>query len=228
MGWFRFYDGVLDDPKVQKLSLSLRWRWVNLLCLANRGTPRGVLPTMQAVAFGLRATEATATRIVADLKAVGLLDDTPDGLMPHNWRGRQYESDFSVTRTRRYRERHGTVTVTVPEQKQNRNRTETEQNRNTKTLLASTPKVVFANAVFEVPSSLLEEWQKAYPAVDVPGEIRRAHAWAVANPKNRKSNWAKFLVNWLKRTQDRAPRVEAAVGGERLPDWVREMREAES
>lgn len=50
-------------------------------------------------------------------------------------------------------------------------------------------------------------WQKAYPAVIVPTEITRAAAWVSANPANKKSNYERFIVNWLSRAQDRAPRV---------------------
>jgi hypothetical protein len=57
-----------------------------------------------------------------------------------------------------------------------------------------------------VLSELVEKWQKAYPAVDVLSELRRMEAWASANPVNRKSNWQRFVVNWLTRAQDRAGR----------------------
>jgi hypothetical protein len=57
-----------------------------------------------------------------------------------------------------------------------------------------------------VPPELVEKWQKAYPAVDVLSELRRMEAWASANPVNRKSNWQRFIVNWLTRAQDRAGR----------------------
>ena len=50
-------------------------------------------------------------------------------------------------------------------------------------------------------------WQDAYPAVPVPPAIARAAAWVAANPANRKSNWARFLVNWFSREQDKAGRV---------------------
>lgn len=59
---------------------------------------------------------------------------------------------------------------------------------------------------FGIDPALLRRWTEAYPAVDVAREVQRAHAWAVANPQNRKSNWQRFLVNWLKREQDRQPR----------------------
>lgn len=51
-------------------------------------------------------------------------------------------------------------------------------------------------------------WQKAYPAVQVETEILQAAAWCEANPKNRKTRGGveRFLVNWLKRAQDTAPR----------------------
>jgi len=58
----------------------------------------------------------------------------------------------------------------------------------------------------QVPPELVEKWQQAYPAVDVLSELRRMEAWASANPVNRKSNWQRFIVNWLTRAQDRAGR----------------------
>ena len=64
-------------------------------------------------------------------------------------------------------------------------------------------------------------WQEAYPAIDVPGEIARAAAWLRANPKNRKSNYARFLTNWLSRAQDKAPRCAAPPSGS--PTWARNL-----
>jgi hypothetical protein len=38
----------------------------------------------------------------------------------------------------------------------------------------------------------------------VLSELHRMEAWALANPVNRKSNWQRFIVNWLTKSQDRA------------------------
>ena len=57
-----------------------------------------------------------------------------------------------------------------------------------------------------VLSELVEKWQQAYPAVDVLSELRRMETWATANPVHRKSNWQRFIVKWLTRSQDRAVR----------------------
>ena len=48
-------------------------------------------------------------------------------------------------------------------------------------------------------------WKENYPAIDVETEIKSASAWLDGNRKNRKTDVKRFLVNWLKRAQDRAP-----------------------
>lgn len=57
-----------------------------------------------------------------------------------------------------------------------------------------------------------ELWRRAYPALSLDTELTKAAAWILANPKNKKSNYARYLTNWLSRAQDRAPRA----GGD---DW---------
>ena len=56
------------------------------------------------------------------------------------------------------------------------------------------------------------QWQAAFPAIQVAEQLARARVWALANPKNRKSNWRKFLVGWFGRAQDKAP----ALGGQAI------------
>ena len=58
-----------------------------------------------------------------------------------------------------------------------------------------------------IPQAAIEKWKKAYPAINISDEISRAEAWLLANPKNRKSDYIRFLNGWLSRSQDRAPRV---------------------
>ena len=53
--------------------------------------------------------------------------------------------------------------------------------------------------------SLLKE---KFPALDIDSEFKAMEAWLLANPKNRKSNYERFIVNWLLRSQDKAKRVD--------------------
>ena len=77
---------------------------------------------------------------------------------------------------------------------------------------ASDNEVVFdaTSGHFSIPNLLTAQWAKAYPALVLDLELSKASAWLVANPKNAKSNYARFLVNWLQKAQDKAPRVASS------------------
>jgi len=98
--WFRMYDDVLDDPKVQRLPADLFKAWVNLLCLASRND--GTLPPIDDIAFALRMSQDVTRDIVRDLSQRGLIDDC-DGLSPHNWSARQFKSDKDESAAERKR-----------------------------------------------------------------------------------------------------------------------------
>jgi hypothetical protein len=123
--WFRLYDEMLDDPKLQRLPPATFKSVINLWCLASKYS--GKLPPCADVAFALRVTESDAVTLLDELVTLGLLDHDDDGLRPHGWDKRQYKSDVTdptaAERMRRYRNAHrnGPVTVTVP-----RTDTETE------------------------------------------------------------------------------------------------------
>lgn len=141
MDWFRFYHGALDDPKVQRLPPVLFKHWVNVLCLASLGTPRGRLPGIEAVAFRLRLTPPKTEEVIGELVSAGLVDrDIAGGFSIHNWSGRQRASDDVAERQRRHRGNatsNGDVTLQEPlhvtpkslsrATEQNRTDTETEQ-----------------------------------------------------------------------------------------------------
>lgn len=52
--WFRFYDSVLDDPKVQRLSDKLYRTWTAILCIACRF--EGRLPSVSDMAICLNVS----------------------------------------------------------------------------------------------------------------------------------------------------------------------------
>ena len=55
-------------------------------------------------------------------------------------------------------------------------------------------------------------WEEAYPAVDVELELRQMGEWCKANgARGKKQNWRKFVVNWLKRSQDRGGSIPRKV-----------------
>lgn len=99
--WWRAYDSSKDDPKLLLLpSDTLRWQWYVLMCVASQNG--GKIPSIEVAAVGLRLPINKAARVIAALHKAGLMDETPGGYFePHNWKGRQYESDHDPTRNER-------------------------------------------------------------------------------------------------------------------------------
>lgn len=69
---------------------------------------------------------------------------------------------------------------------------------------------LIGNLQFPIFAKDIEDWQPAYPAIDVLQELYRMRSWFDANPKNKKTELGikRFIVNWLGRSQDRAPRTQ--------------------
>jgi len=109
--WFRFYNEVLNDPKVQQLSGDTFKAWVNLLCLASAND--GVLPDVSAIAFALRLEEKRTQRVIDELINRNLLDCIEGRYAPHGWGSRQYKSDVSTDRVNRFRKRKRNVSSNV-------------------------------------------------------------------------------------------------------------------
>ncbi len=108
MTWFRMYHDVINDPKVHRLTIARRWRWVEVLCIASKAKERGRLPSLENIAFHMRIKTSEAESIISDLIRYGLVDELPDGkgLRVHNWDEYQKVSDTSAQRVARHRERH--------------------------------------------------------------------------------------------------------------------------
>lgn len=112
--WWRAYDEAVDDPKLQRLGPALGWAWFNLMCVASKHN--GVLPPIGDVAFKLRTTEQRAAATITALVSAGLFERNGNGqFAPHNWSGRQFQSDVSTERVQRFRKQKRNVSSTVSE-----------------------------------------------------------------------------------------------------------------
>jgi hypothetical protein len=124
--WFRCFDDLVDDPKVQQLPAEQFKGLINLWCLASKND--GALPPVADIAFKLRIKAEKVGKLLGALRLAGLLEDEDGVTRPHNWNARQYKSDVTdptaPLRQKAYRNRlknrNATVTDTPP-------RTDTEQ-----------------------------------------------------------------------------------------------------
>ena len=55
----------------------------------------------------------------------------------------------------------------------------------------------------QISDAQMEQWEDAYRGLDIDAELTRAESWYIANPRKRKRNHQRFIVNWLARAHDR-------------------------
>ena len=125
--WFRMYASILDpEDKTQELNDKQFRAWVRMLCAYTRGN--GVFPEEKALARCLKMSVSQLRGIQALFVKLQLIDRPEDGIGPHNWDERQFESDSSTERVRAFRKRNmerssnvsGNVTETPSENREQR------------------------------------------------------------------------------------------------------------
>lgn len=80
---------------------------------------------------------------------------------------------------------------------------------------------------YPVTKNQVEEWVKAYPAVDVEQELGEMRAWSLSNPTRRKTmrGMTRFVNSWLSREQDRGDNGQPrASPGKPTPAEAQERR----
>lgn len=209
--WFRLYGEFATDPKVQMLSETDQRRYIMLLCL--RCSNGDVTLQDVAVTFMLRVSSEEWAKTKAVLVASNLITDDNK---PVAWDKRQYASDSSTERVYKHRakaKKACNVGVTLQSRPvEAETETEIEVNKP-----SAHDGIVFDGTGFQNLNGYLATWESAYPAINVKAEVTKAAAWLISNPKNKKSNYARFLNAWLSKAQDTAPRVPVKQTTE---DWI--------
>ena len=71
------------------------------------------------------------------------------------------------------------------------------------------------NTEFPIVQTMIDEWAKTYPAVNVVQELREMRTWSHANPAQRKTarGVSAFVVRWLGKEQDKGGRAHSGPSG---------------
>ena len=71
---------------------------------------------------------------------------------------------------------------------------------------------ILGNKVYGINQEMVNEWSKAYPAVDVQAELQKMRVWAMSNPTMQKTSTGipRFVNAWLSKAQNEAGRVPSS------------------
>ncbi len=215
MKWFRLYSEVLHDPNLRRLPAGLFKDWVLILCIANEGKPRGVLPPVADIAYHLNRSPAKVDATLVTLQELGLLDEVDGNLVPHNWDSRQFESDDVTARVRKHRNgvtRNVTKPLpeTPPEAETEQNRTDSENRPEAETLLPLLTEH-YENEIGSLTPIMedeLREW-----ATKIPSERFIEYAFQEASA-NGARNW-KYVASIFSRLEAEGWPADPGAEGER-------------
>lgn len=252
MKWFRFYHETLDDPKVQLLNDRRFRQWVNLLCVANQSSERGMLPSAEAIAFRLRETLDETLQMLADFEEVGLIDRFDDDtFQPHNWDQRQFKSDDVTGRVEKHRNRvtsHANNVGTNVTGNGQRNVSETvtetfsDTETETETEEAAAPTreaaeiLTSATWVGDDMGGVLKGLCRAFrlvpefDSVEAPVEAEkfvRWHSGSGRKKRNPPDDWYRAWLNWIKRAARDKP-LKATNSLDRYEDWTGRYAESQT
>jgi hypothetical protein len=156
--WFRVYENLLDDPKVQRLPGELFKMLLNLWCLTSRND--GFLPPLDDIAFAVRLDQSDCDNALKELQKRGLIDNASGRLKPHNWEGRQFRSDVSTERVKKFRKRkrNGSETASeTPPERDTDTDTDTESEGRERVARATPPET------FHWPKNYRKQFEDVYP-----------------------------------------------------------------
>lgn len=217
---FQFYvKDWLSDPQLKMASHSTKGIWIDMLCFMWGAEVRGEISGAKCqikkmvgaddADFDLFVTEASALcfcYIVTD-------DNNKITIRNRRMYAEQKDKDDNRLRQARYRERcKDNKKVTPPSSSASASASAKQKKKDLAEddqKASSTAANIFYNFETHQWENIAEEkmavWSRAYPAVNITACLNEMASWLESNPKNRKSDYPRFINNWLKKAQDRAP-----------------------
>lgn len=109
--WIKLYVEIIDDPKMGRLSRSLRYRVIEMLVLAGECNQHGYLPPLEDMAWKLRENVETLESDLIELAKSRILDQRNGNWYVVNFEKRQAPSS-NAKRVQEFRKRQRNADVT--------------------------------------------------------------------------------------------------------------------
>jgi hypothetical protein len=218
--WFRLYDDLLNDPKVQKLPPVAFKTLINLWCIASKNN--GIIPE-DGLAYALRMRPGCVKELINLYIGLTLLEREGDALVPHGWQKRQ-QSSAERTRAYRERKRHKERHSDVLDIE-----TDTERvDKKEKVVVGAKAPYGFRGLVVKLSVADYERWKAAFKQIDLDAELNARDAWLADTP-SRQSNWfastSKYLANRNAEAKARASPSRSSVSASPFLQASKELLE---
>lgn len=217
---FQFYPGDwLRSTDLRSVSVGARGLWIEMICLMHEGQPYGYLRVgNKGIDNGTLArisgcSVSECDMWTAELLAAGVCSKEGDTYlcrrMIRDERIRNSRAAGGIKSIEHPNTCKPRVPLTPPLGVPPASASASSVNLKPKPTTAANGHIhLTADGLWEgIKASQIDLWKRAYPAVLIDAELNAAAAWIIANPANKKSNYARFLTNWLKKQQDRAPKM---------------------
>ncbi len=201
---FQWYpNDYIRDTRI--LSLSARGAWSDMLNFMWYSEDRGILTgTYEQFARMLSCSVDEIKSILQELNVTKVADVTNGNefVTVKNRRMVRDEKERKSTRMRVQKHRNAKCNdisnddVTPPS-------SSSSSSSSLKKESIKKEKIEFQqNHFINIPAELKTKWEQIAPGISIASELIKAEAWVLSNPKLRKSNWSRFLTNWMIRAQD--------------------------
>lgn len=202
---FQWYpNDYLRDTRV--LSLSTRGAWADMLNFMWYAEERGVLSgTEEQLSRMLSCSVDEIKNVITELTVTRIANVTNANGVVTVVNRRMFREDKERKSTRLRVQKFRNVHCNTPSNADVAQPSSSSSSSNKESIKKE--KIQFEkNHFLNIPEDLKTKWQTIAPGISVETEITKAEAWVLSNPKLKKSNWSRFLTNWIVRAQDHATR----------------------
>lgn len=227
MGFTKLDSGIIDSS-IWSEPLAIRVVWVTFLAKANY---HGIVKASRSGM--IRSSNVSEKDFDRALKVLESPDSDSRSPEFDGRRIEKIEGGWLVLNYKKYREySYSESPVAIRQRRHREKKRDTELHVTNGRDISASASVSSSNISFDLSSLSwcgisdddVKGWKEAYPACDIKIELAKMKEWVLSNKaKGKKSNWRRFITNWLSRSQDRGGTKK---GKQSMADWVKEQEGA--
>lgn len=206
-GFYWYPKDWMADTGLQMCSLAARGLWTEMINLMWLSPKRGYLllqnsnkPTNKGLAALVKSTEDEVKVLLDELAQNSVFSKDENDVI-------FCRKIVDLEHIRRVRSEAGLVGMSKRYKKcYNKNLTRYKKRGITDTEKEIEKESISFNLKGRVWEGITEEdkkyWKETYPACNIEAELKKAGSWLISNPTKKKSQYTRFINNWLNKCQD--------------------------